>query len=55
MGIKREKTKWCSLYVILTETVGVDSCGTICITDIINKLIVKNPDEGTTGIKDYPT
>ena len=54
MDIKYGKKRW-SLCVILTSNVGVDSCGTIGVLDVINKLIVTNDAGGRIGIKDYST
>ena len=55
MNIDWEKMKCCCLCVMLTATFGVESCGTICIPDITNKIRIENFADGTTGIKDYPT
>ena len=43
------------LCVIITATVGVDSCGIIGIPYVVNKLSVTNYDDGRTIIKDYST
>ena len=47
--------KLCSLCVNLTDTVDVDSCGEICILDVINKISIANAADGRTVIKEYPT
>ena len=53
INIEREQTQWFSLYLILTDTFGVDSCGTICTLDVINKLSVTNTADVRTGVKEY--
>ena len=55
MKIKREQMKWYSLCVTINATVGVGSCGTIGISDVINKTSITNAAGGRTGIKEYPT
>ena len=52
MNIERGKTQWCSLSLILTTTVGVNSCGTILIPDVINNLMIKNAADSGTVIKE---
>ena len=54
MNIKWEQIQWCSLYVILTATVVVDSWVVICIPYVINKISVTNASDSITGIKEYP-
>ena len=54
-NIQWEQVQWCSLCVILTSTVGVDSCVNVCNPDAINKLIITNATDGITGKKGYPT
>ena len=55
INIEWEQVQWCSLCVILTTTIDVDSCGNVWILDVINKLRITNAADGRTGIKEYPT
>ena len=43
------------MCAIITATVGVDSCVTIFILNVINKLIVTNTSDSINGIKEYST
>ena len=51
MNIKWKQTKWCSLCVISTATVGVDSCSNIYIPNVLNKRSVINATDVITQIK----
>ena len=55
INIQWEQLQWRRLCVILTATVGVDSCGEVCILDFTNKLGIKNAADSRTWIKEYPT
>ena len=55
MNIKWEQVQWCNFCVILTATIGMDSCGEYCIPDVINKLRITNAADSRTGIKYYLT
>ena len=49
MNIKWEQTQWWIFCLILTATIGVDSCGTIWIKDNINNISILNTADGRTG------
>ena len=51
MNMEREQMQWCILYAILNSAVGVDSCVTISVQDIINTCSVTNATDSRTGIK----
>ena len=38
MNIEQQQIKLCSLCVILTSTIGAESCGKILIQDVINNI-----------------
>ena len=50
INIEWEQVQLWNLCVILSATIGMESCGDFCIPDVINKLSIKNAADGITEI-----